>query len=88
MGQAGTAICRGCGHGFWLSMGRGFESQVVFCEECGHGESIFHNRKLLGDGDPSARVGTYSRCSFVPQLISETTSKSISFSVAYCTMST
>jgi hypothetical protein len=62
MGQAGMATCRGCGHGFWLSTGGGFEAQIVFCEACGHGESVIHNQKPLGDGDPSARVGNCSRC--------------------------
>ncbi len=62
MGQAGKATCRACGHGFWLSAGGGFAAQIVFCEDCGRGESVFHNQQRLGGDDPSAIVGTCPRC--------------------------
>jgi len=62
MGQQGQATCRDCQHSFRLSTGGGFVAQIVCCEDCGRGESVFHNQEPLGGGDPEAVVGTCSRC--------------------------
>lgn len=63
MGQAGPTKCEACGHEFELWTGGGFEAQIVFCEECGRGTSVFHFKKPLGDGDETAVVGSCSHCS-------------------------
>lgn len=63
MGQQGPATCRTCGHGFRVSTGGGYISQIVFCVDCGHGENVFHNQEALGGDDPEAVIGTCPRCS-------------------------
>ncbi|HEB91365.1 MAG TPA: hypothetical protein ENI85_17445 [Deltaproteobacteria bacterium] len=62
MGQAGAVTCRACGHEFQLSTGGGFKVQIVFCDDCGRGEAVAHDQRILGDGDPSAVVGLCGRC--------------------------
>ena len=64
MGQAGTARCQACDHQFELWRGGGFQAQIVFCEDCGKGESLPHFGKPLSeDADESGGVGQCSRCS-------------------------
>lgn len=63
MGQAGPVRCEDCGHGFQLTMGGGFQVQVVFCENCGRGESLSHFDKPLHEqADDSGCFGGCSRC--------------------------
>lgn len=62
VGQQGQATCRDCEHSFRLSTSGGFVAQIVFCEDCGRGGSVFHNQQVLGEGDPVAVVGTCSHC--------------------------
>jgi len=63
MGQQQLATCRACKHGFQVSTGGGFVAQIVFCADCGRGESILHNQEVLGGGHPEAVVGICPRCS-------------------------
>ncbi len=62
MGNAGSVTCRACGHEFQLWTGGGFEVQIVFCEDCGRGEAVWHGQQILKDGDRDAVIWTCSRC--------------------------
>ncbi len=60
MGQINATTCQDCGHHFELRLGGGFIAQVVFCEECGRGEAVFHGGKSLGERDDEP--GWSGRC--------------------------